>query len=220
MIKRSTWIVLAIFLVLLAVALLLPRLQKGREAEQTPTATATPESLFDVTDLVVLEINITGPDNQSLVLRRETAADEWKVVGFPPEDTDVFAAGSVAGQIFALRIQRRLENVPPLSQMGLIMPPYMITLKQEDGRLLVLKIGDRTPTGSGYYVQLGSADPVVVSKVDLDSILSSLENPPLLPTPTPQATSTPDLTLTPQPAVVETAAPAEVPTPTPTASPR
>lgn len=204
MVRRSTWIVLGVFVVLLALALLLPRLKETDEAEATPTSMPIiQQSLFDVDDLVVVQIEIASQDGQSLVLQRDLTLGEWSVAGAEAGTTDVFAAGSVAGQIFGLVIQLEIEDPPPLSDMGLSAPAYTITMIRDTGEQVVLKIGDLIPVGGGYYAQVGIGPVVVLSDVAVESILYSLETPPLLPTATPTASPEVVESETPDPGLAE-----------------
>ncbi len=204
MIRRSTWIVLGVFVGLLALALLLPRLQESREAEATPTETPyIVESLFNATDLVLVQIELASKEGQSLVLQRDLAQGDWLVAGAEAGTTDVFASGSLAGQILGLTIAQTLENPPSLSEMGLSAPAYTITMAQDTGEQIVLKIGNPIPTGGGYYAQVGIQQPVVLNDLAVDSILAVLAAPPLLPTATPTATPEAAVSETPDPALVD-----------------
>lgn len=204
MVRRSTWIVLGVFVVLLVLALLLPRLKESAEAEVTPTSMPlVQQSLFDVEDLVVVQIEITSQDGQSLVLQRDLTLGEWAVAGAEAGATDVFAAGSVAGQIFGLAVQVEIEDPPALGDMGLNTPAYTITMIRDSGEQVVLKIGSLIPTGGGYYAQVGIGPAFVLSDVAVESILSALETPPLLPTATPTASPEATGSQTPDPSLVE-----------------
>ncbi|MBN2147675.1 MAG: DUF4340 domain-containing protein [Anaerolineales bacterium] len=198
MVRRSTWIIVSIFVVLLVGALLLARVQK-EEVEEEPTPTLQViESLFDIDNLVVVQIDFASADGEAVTFQRDTVVGEWSLAGAEPGTTDVFAAGGIAGELFALQIQTRLDNIPSLGAMGLVSPAYTISMTKDNGEKIVLYVGDLTPTGTGYYIQVDKDDPVVVSKVNLDSILGVFETPPLLPTPTLEATLTPEVSLTPE----------------------
>jgi hypothetical protein len=191
MIRRSTWILLVVFIVLVAGTYYWQRNKSEKEAQQaqiTPTVQVM-QSLFDLTDKIVDQIAFVGPEGSTLILQLDTATQAWSVMDVPAEEADQTLIQTGAEQLFALNVATTFSAPPPLEQLGLDLPAYRIMLHTEDGSNIVLRVGDMTPTGSGYYVQVDSQPPVVVTKSGLDTVLNLLKNPPLLPTPTPEATS-------------------------------
>jgi hypothetical protein len=69
----------------------------------------------------------------------------------------------------------------------------------------LLRVGQTTPTGSGYYVNLGGEVVHIVSKPGIDALLVLLSNPPyaftdlLTPSPESPTPDTPTETATPDP---------------------
>ena len=216
MIRRSTWIVLGVALALVLSYLLWQRYQanKAPEAlEATPT-TAPIVSLFDLGDLFVTGITFSRADGQTVVVQRDTATGQWSMPDVPAETVDTFLIGTVAGQLFSMRVDRVLETTQSQAALGLDAPAYTIQLTLQDGRQQVLRVGDVTAIGTGYYVQLDDQAPAIVAKADLDAVLGILDNPPLLPTSTPTVTETPSST-EPSPTEAGTAAPEPAVTPSP-----
>jgi hypothetical protein len=219
MIRRSTWIVLGVAVALVLSYWLWQRYQANQEPEAqeaTPT-TAPVVSLFDLSNLFVTGMTFSGADGKMVVVLRDTATGQWTMPDVPAESVDTFRIGTLAGQLFAMRVERTLETTQSPAALGLDTPTYTIQLTLEDGRQQVLLVGDATPIGTGYYVQLDGNAPVIVAKVDLDPVLGIVDNPPLLPTPSPTVTETP-LQLETTPTDAETATPeppAVTPSPTP-----
>jgi hypothetical protein len=185
MIRRTTWIVVAVFLAVLAAAVFIERRQPGtEEAEVTPVATQTnllPVTISEISGLR-LEETVTG-DVVELALDEEGV---WQLLEPQPGPADSTQVESSLSTLTTLRVQTSLEPAASLAIFGLAEPAYRLTLRTTTGEKLTLLVGDQTPTSSGYYVQLNEEVPQVVSKYSLDSFLRILVEPPVQPTPTPQ----------------------------------
>lgn len=245
MIRRTTWILLGVFLLLLVLvwALQNPRFNLGGQVEATPSQQATAAQLFDfqpeeVSGLVIEAVsapaaNATLTANaaatfQATLTRTPTSTPTLPVTGtqtatltLPPEDieftraeyrkdssgvwtivepqgslSDVGTVESTVGQLIRTNPLDTLESAPPLDVIGLQPPLYQVTLNLEDGRQFIVRVGAKTVTGSGYYLQVDDGPIAVVNQFSVQSILDLLENPPLQPTetPTPEggATQTPE----------------------------
>jgi len=191
MIRRSTWILLAIFGVLVLAAVLWKRYKPETEIDvPTPVAQAVQPALYDLSSAGVLRIQIIDADGNEMVIERGSTADSWIIAGESEETSDTFKIGSLAGQLFALQAMTTFQIPLETSAVGLNNPAYTITMRTDSGDEIVTKIGDLTAIGSGYYVQVDEGDVVVVDQVSLDPVLDMLENPPLMPTPTAEISET------------------------------
>ena len=74
MIRRSTWIILGVFLVLVVAVLIWQRVQENQQAQITPTAAVS--YFFDLGDKTIRGISITGPASQS-VSATKNADGSW-----------------------------------------------------------------------------------------------------------------------------------------------
>jgi hypothetical protein len=94
-----------------------------------------------------------------------------------------------------LIVNRTLEDVSNLADFGLTAPAYALEIKQKDGQSFKATVGQKTVTGSAYYVlPSGSSTPVLVLSSYLDPLLNLPTAPPLA-TPTPEVTPEPLPTL-------------------------
>jgi hypothetical protein len=191
MVRRSTWIVLGIFILLAAAAVLWPRLQKENETQE-PTPTVQPDQplIFDLDSQDMLWIQFADAAGEQIEVERESAEADWVVVGESPEISDSFRIGSIAGQLLAMRATRTFETELGVDTVGLDNPAYTITIRTTSGDEIVARIGNLTAVGSGYYIQVDDDPVVIVAKLVLDEILSILTEPPLMPTPTPEVAET------------------------------
>ena len=183
MIKRSTWIVLGVFLLLLAGAYLWQRNQPEGETggEATPTPPASVYNNLDATKIKSFQVD----DSQggSMVVERDLTG-MWSLVKPQAEATDAGRVEAAISQLTAMMVLSQLDPQPAQDVVGLNAPAYVITLKMSDGTTPVLKVGKVTPTSSGYYVQLDKGPILVVSKIGVDDVVGLVANPPVQLTPT------------------------------------
>lgn len=185
MIRKTTWIVLVVFVVLLAAVLLMQRTQgtvRLIEEEITPSATTAPRVLADLKSEDIVAIEWTG-EGQALTLT-QAADGSWALgpgAGGPVEASQI---DQLRASLVSLRAVSQVGAGNPLDAIGLTVPANIIILRTAAGEQLQLNLGSPTPTGSGYYVQLGANPPVVVDKYEMDSILD-LVQPSFWATPTP-----------------------------------
>lgn len=190
MLRRSTWIVLGIF-VLLIVGLFLWQRYGGTQEPLEPTATIpVTEMVFDFNNRTITRFSISGEEGDAISFELNPDNNTWIVVDQPIELADSAQIEAVTGDLTFLTVNTPLPAQPPLDAMGLKNPSYIITIKLSDGEEVVLNIGNQTATGTGYYVMVNKNPAVVVAKAALDSVINLLNNPPLVATSTPTVTST------------------------------
>jgi hypothetical protein len=198
MIRRTTWIVLAVFVVLVGVIWY----QQTRPAPEmsaiTPTLGVEPLFTLDATQVRSLKVEDAAGD--VVLARKESADGNWQL------EEPVAAAGATSQIDMAVASLTtgesliKLEDPPAAEVLGLAPPAYQVTLGLADGQSWIVKIGQATPTNSGYYVQVGDGAVYVVSTFTFDGVIGMLTSPPLAETPTPEY-------------VGETPVPGETPTP-------
>lgn len=180
--KRSTWIVLIIFLALVGLLLYLNQKEPAiEEAEGTPVAPV--EYLFTDIDGLPISIDIKSQTGEQVKLTRNEAG-KW-VLELPIEtEADQGAAEAAASQLTSLRIVSRPEVAP--ADAGLVQSSYIMTVELTGGALKTVKIGALTPTEIGYYTKINESNEVlIVSKTGLDSLLTLVSSPPYMGTPAP-----------------------------------
>jgi hypothetical protein len=188
MIRRSTWIVLAVFVVLLAVFLIFQRVEE-QSGDVPLEETSQPESVLLIEipeDQVVVGLRIEDGEGNVVDIVRENAESDW-VLRVPAADsTDVEKIDNLLTQLLALTTQGKLDPVPPLDAMGLDQPENTIALTTDNGVLHIIRVGNPTITGNQYYVQLGNQEPQITSKSAIDQAINLLTSLPILPPPTPE----------------------------------
>jgi hypothetical protein len=186
MIRKTTWVVLMIFAVLLAAVLLWQRLQDEKAGEATPDASeaaAEDQYLFEFEgEVAALRIEHVGDKTIELV-RDETG--QWTLTGAPGMKLDSAAMDTAVSSLATLPLVDTLKSPPELDALGLNPPSYRILVTLKDGEQLVASVGKVTPTGSGYYVLSSDRRVYIANEFSLQSVLDLVENPPYQPTPNP-----------------------------------
>lgn len=189
-----TWITLLLFAGIVAFAVWL------NNRPETPPADATeaPTVSFVFTDEDGLPTSIEVKPAEGEAVRVARNEDNLWMLELPDEaEADPASAQAAADSISTLRIIQEVQYDPEV--FGLEEPAYVITIKFSGGSEHVLEIGDASPIGNGYYVRIDEEQKIVVVSMDgIDSLLTLLDFPPYLNTPTPTALP-PTETLTPAP---------------------
>ncbi len=193
MIRRTTWIILAVFVILLGVVWVFPRI-KGRLSSSSQ-ATATPETKFlvNLDEKNIKSLQAEDSAGKVVALGRD-ANGVWTLVEPAGKQIDLAAAESGVTQLLSLPITLTLEPAFDPASIGLNPAADIITLDLADGNKMVVKVGKLTPIKNGYYTQLNDGPVTVVNNYSLDAFLKMLDNPPVLETPTPTVLATGTLT--------------------------
>jgi hypothetical protein len=226
MVKRQTWVLLAVFVVLIGLAFFWTRFQNDRK-KSNPTPTPTPQQhIFTMDSAAVASLKITDNVSGKSVMVARDVSGQWKLVDPQAEFTDVASVESAVTQLASLQVTSSLPTNSNLAEYGLDQPAYTITVNVNDGGQLLAQVGSATATNSGYYVLVPGGVPQIVAKYGLDAVLKLLSKPPIA-TPTSAPTETgaiepavettatlaiPTSTSTPLPAPTETPAPASTAT--------
>ena len=184
MIKRSTWIMLGVFALLLAVVLLVQRIGPQDELADIPTEAVRP-NVYDFTVEEIALLRIANLDGKAVEIER--LGEVWIMTqpAAPAEQVDQTRLAGLLAQLLTLRLVT--ENVinAPLQALQLDPAPYVLTVTLVSSESYVLDIGDNAVTNTGYYVSLNGQAPQLAGKSVLDQFIGLLDSPPYLPTPVP-----------------------------------
>jgi len=195
--KRSTWIVLIVFLALIGVMIYLDQKENAPEAV-SGTPTLPPEKLLSETDGAVTGIELSDREGRSVKLVKD--GEQWRLEKPIETEANQGLAEEAVAQLAVLRILSKPGVAP--ADAGLVSASYKLTLTTASGAKKEILIGDLTPSNSGYYAQeVGSQAVIVLEKYGVDALQNLLTSPPYLNTPTPSPTAAPPTsTSTPTPA--------------------
>ena len=199
MIRRNTWILIVLFVVLVGAAFYL----QNQKAKQAASATPTSSSAFVFNTAIdgnPTDIKIESSIGGTVEVARDSSGS-WIVKSPVAMGADQAGAEAAATQIGALKILGDFQLGPDV--VGLDKPSYTITVVFSSGKTHTLLVGSVNPIQTGYYTQLDGGKTQVVDKPGLDSLLGIVTNPPyaqtLTPTVTPTAFVPPTETSTPAP---------------------
>lgn len=186
MIRRPTWILLALFAVSLGAAWLWQRSQENKPEEQ-PTATPATR-LLDLESDKIRDLQIEDTQGNRLSLSK--LGPIWAMTEPERQNVDIEKVNGVVDPFVSSEVLNTLSTPPAQEQTGLATPSYVLTITDLKGKATVFDIGSETPTQSGYYVRKDGV-VYVVDKLEIDNLVELLKNPPVLP---PTATATGALT--------------------------
>jgi hypothetical protein len=180
MIRRATWLFLAVFIILAGFAWYILR-PKPLAQDQVPSLTVS-KLLPGITTDSVKALSLTNGKGLEVILEKGNDKNwlQKKPVINPLTQGNI---QEILSQVVAINIFDILETPPPASAVGLDNPSYTLVLTTDQE--IQIKIGVMTPTGSGYYIQVGQTQPVIVSKPGIDRLIEIFLMTQTTPTPPP-----------------------------------
>jgi hypothetical protein len=189
MIKRNTWILLLVFVVVLGAAIVI---QQTNLLVPAAAPTATPAlSLLDFGDDNIIGITLADPNGLNIVAKIDSN-NQWSITKPANLQISQGSMQEILSELNGISIQSTLLSPLPLESTGLQLPAYTLTLNYSSGKDHTIKVGSLTATKSGYYLQLDANEAVIVSQYGIDDIVQLLKSVTFTPTPSiAPATSTP-----------------------------
>lgn len=180
--KRTTWVLLIIFLLLVGLMVCLNR-QESSQADAQITPIATVEYLFSDSDGLPTGLEIRSANGKQVSIERnETGA--WVLKQPVETEADQGSVEAAMSQLTTLRIGSK-PAVDPID-VGLDSPSYIIVVRFTGGIERSVSIGDPAPSGNGYYTREdGKEEIYLISQTSIDALLNLLHSPPVAVTATP-----------------------------------
>jgi hypothetical protein len=181
MVRRSTWFALVVLAALIGFAVYLRKGGGAASVETLTPPTAESQKLFDPKEGIPTSIAIVSAAGSSVDFELEN--HNW-VVKKPFEGAADFGqAEAAATQVTALQNLGNVDVAP--ADVGLAKPAYAMTVSLTGGSRHTLTVGDKTPSGAGYYARLDEGKVLIVSADGIDSLVGLLASPPYQETLTP-----------------------------------
>ncbi len=188
---RNTLLVLLVFALLGGYTYFFEIKGKGKAEEATPTPTAI--SLWEMSPTDVIQLDISGPDGRTRLVRAGEAP--WDLVNLATEakqPADDARVDRIVDTLARLQATRVFTNTPALAEYGLATPAWRADIHLQDGRVKTLRWGDQTPQGTAYYVKQEEGGTVyVIAAFAIEDLERLVREPAYPPTPTPTSTATP-----------------------------
>jgi len=198
--KKNTWIILGVFIVVLVGFLLLQNVEI--DSTETPEPTSTPAPAlrsFDDQDLKAIVLEKSG--SQTIKLEKIDTL-EWIITTHPDGQVTAGNVEEILSYLSNLELISILSSTPSLEEIGLDEPVNTLRFEYEDGTSYTITIGMVTTLNDGYYAQVDDYEMAVVLPLyNIDLVISLMNNATLPPTPTPtvEATESTEITTTPTP---------------------
>jgi hypothetical protein len=187
MVRKQTWILLGIFIVMAGVAFYLQKNPLKSSVALTPSPTPSVSILKDWQSADITSIDYL--DNQGSSIQMVQIAQGSWVLQPEAKPVGLGKVEELRTQLLDTQVITTLDPGYDLASVGLSSPSGTITLTNTKGEKAVIRIGKITPIATGYYVQVNQEQPVVVSNYAIEGVLNLLKIEQLLDlTPTPELT--------------------------------
>ena len=195
--NRKTTLILVSVLVLLG---LYTWWLQASPQNQAAKATATPTVIANVWSFTadqVTGLQITDNTSGQSVVVKKDGQGQWNVLQPEAGVANSSTVDSITASLVNLSIMANITSTTDLSPFGLVKPAYALQADLANGTSLKATIGDKIPTGDGYYMlRAGEGTPLAVADYGLQPVLDLLKAPPYF-VPTPMPTSLPGATALP-----------------------
>lgn len=183
MIRRTTWVLLAVFIVLLGVLFYLQRNPIVKTEPETPTPAVM---LISLEQDQIERLQIEDQQGNKVVFIKG-ADGAWGLADPPAELVDDSVVQSMLSRLAGLSALSTFNGQAQAAALGLEPPRYVVIVSTGAGDVQTLYIGNPTPTGSGYYLRVDDGPVYVVSQLSVDTLLTPLTDPASIATATPGA---------------------------------
>ena len=179
MIRKPTWIALAVFALLFVFAILWPRFSPEKSiTESTPTV--EPPWTFSLSELV--GIKVENFEKEKTIEFQKDTEGHWMQMMPNEGQADGELVEQTISWLTSPMVDRELSSETDLAQFGLNEPAGIITITLEDGTTNVLQVGDATVIGSMRYVKMPHSSRVLLIRIfDVNSVLEMVDGDWLFP---------------------------------------
>jgi len=181
MIRRTTWVLLAVFVVLLGVLFYLQRNPIEKTEPETPTPAVT---LISLEQDQIDRLQIEDQQGNKVVFIKD-ADGAWGLADPPAELADDSVVQSMLSRLADLSAMSTFNGQAQDAALGLDPSRYVVIVSTGAGDEQTLFIGNPTPTGSGYYLRVYDGPVYVVDQFSVDTLLTPLTDPASIATATP-----------------------------------
>jgi hypothetical protein len=187
--RKTTLILVSVFILLGLYTWWLQASPKS-PAAAAPTPTVDPK-LWDFTADQIAGFQITDTASGKSVVVKKDAQGSWSVVMPEAKPADPAQIATLTSDLANLSFMANITSTTDLTPFGLTKPAFALQTDLANGTSLKAAIGDKIPTGNGYYVlRAGESNPLAVADYGLQPFIDLLTTPPyFVPTPPPAPSS-------------------------------
>lgn len=170
MLRRSTVLLVVIFLLLLG---FIAALQQGWFSSSPQEPTATPQAFLLDGFLMAQVENIQVFENQQLTLDLKRTPDGGWIFTLPAASpADPGKVEQLLSSLSALTAASQVSPGTALEALGITPDGKKLVMVDQMGGMVTLHLGNSTPTGTGYFVQVNQKPPLVVSQYAFQDVIS------------------------------------------------
>jgi len=186
--NRKLTIGLLVVFAALAVYALVVQVPKDNAAANTTATVAPVAYLWTVKADQINGVHVVNHvSGQGLDLVKETAGT-WSLVRPGPQPAEQSLAASDASGLMTLAVDGTITTATDLASFGVLSPTLTVEVDLSDGTKLKAAVGNKSPTGTDYYVlREGETQVVLLSTAAQSTLANLVTTPPVVP---PTATPT------------------------------
>jgi hypothetical protein len=178
MIRKSTGIILALFVALVGFAFVLNQRSQASISETTVTPPA--DKAFPTEALAnLLEISYINSNGNVLHIMKQKSGN-WTFAADAQKQINQARIFEIISNLNSLEAHSKVTAASRPEDLGLSPPLQQIILKNGQDQSSRIKIGSLTPTNSGYYFQADDDGVVIVGKGGMETIFSLLSEDNLI----------------------------------------
>ncbi len=173
MVKKPTWILLAILVVIVGVTFFLES-KDIRYSQETPTP--TPGVMLFASGLTenLARIEYTASGAEPIVLAKD-ASNQWSFANLQADPVNQGTVLSALSNLAAAQVQSEVALDTDPAFTGMNQPTATLTLTEVTGTVHTLKIGQLTPVGNGYYCMIeGDVTLKILNRYTIEDVMSAL----------------------------------------------
>ena len=171
MIQKRSWILLVIFIILLVLVLFFEKTPSLKNNFVTPSPTGFLKLIPGWAESDLVSFEFFGENEEIIIGLKRMGDTSWQFSSIKGIEPDQGKIQELLSSVFGLEVWNKLDPISSPEQYGLQPSVYTISLKNILGEYKLIFIGKETTTGSGYYIRVDDADPVVVNKYGIEGIL-------------------------------------------------
>lgn len=173
MIRKSTWILFALFLVILAFGIYLSKSDGILNKEKTATPVTVEKALPEISMDKATGISYTKL-KMNLISLSKNNNGVWTLSSDPQKTINQARLSEIFSNLNSLEVMTKMNSSSKVEELGLLPPAQEINILGSEGTQIQVKIGNLTPTESGYYLQVENGVPIIVGKGGLETIVGLL----------------------------------------------
>ncbi len=172
--RRSVWVLLAILVALIGLALYLEN-YKPKPGFVPPPQQTPSQFLFTLgEDVIVTGIRIEVVTEEKIIAVERGEDGFWQVIEAPQAEIEQGMIEAAASQVTALRLLAKGLSLSPVD-VGVREPAYLVDVTFSDDVEHAFRVGNVTPSGSGYYIQSADGEIAIIDRDGFDSLLTLIK---------------------------------------------